>query len=52
MSERELERVKAEIKDYPRPIAGCDAQFNYLLEQRAALEEDLRVQPVQTERGT
>lgn len=33
----ELERVKAEIGAYPGPIAGCDAQFNHLLERRRAL---------------
>ena len=34
--------LQTEISDYPTPIAGCDAQFNYLLAQqqrvRAALE--------------
>ena len=25
----------AEIKNYPTPIAGCDVQFNHLLEQKA-----------------
>ena len=24
----------AEIKAYPTPIAGCDVQFNHLLEQK------------------
>ena len=24
-----------EIKNYPTPIAGCDVQFNHLLEQKA-----------------
>ena len=33
----ELAYVKAEISSYPRPIAGCDAQFNYLLERRDEL---------------
>ena len=35
------EAVTAEIHTYPRPIAGCDAQFNHLLEQHRALLEEL-----------
>ena len=34
-------RISAEIHGYPSPIAGCDAQFNYLLEQRAAIAAEL-----------
>ena len=34
----ELRRVTDEIRDYPRPVAGCDAQFNHLLERRGELE--------------
>ena len=30
-----------EIRSYPRPVAGCDAQFNYLLERRHAIERAL-----------
>ena len=50
----ELDRIKAEIHHYPRPIAGCDAQFNHLLEQRSALERALIHAgcPAQTEAGT
>ncbi|MEM7177915.1 MAG: hypothetical protein AAGD47_16530 [Pseudomonadota bacterium] len=48
----ELDAVKAEIHTYPRPIAGCDAQFNHLLERRSALLAALADQPAQTERGT
>ncbi len=33
--------VEQEIRRYPAPIAGCDAQFNYLLEQRAVLSREL-----------
>jgi hypothetical protein len=33
--------VAAEIQVYPRPIAGCDAQFNHLLERRRSLWEEL-----------
>ena len=25
----------SEIKNYPTPIAGCDAQFNHLIEEKA-----------------
>ncbi len=48
----ELEAVKAEIHAYPRPIAGCDAQFNHLLERRSALLAALSDHPAQTEFGT
>lgn len=33
--------IEQEIRRYPPPIAGCDAQFNYLLEQRAMLSREL-----------
>ncbi len=33
--------VAAEINAYPPPIPACDAQFDYLLERRAALSEAL-----------
>jgi hypothetical protein len=40
-------KLVAEIGGYPRPIAGCDAQFNHLLDLRrrigralAALDEE------------
>ena len=31
----EHDRIKQEIASYPTPIAGCDQQFNNLLEQQA-----------------
>ncbi len=31
--------VAAEIGAYPAPIPACDAQYNHLLERRAALVE-------------
>jgi hypothetical protein len=34
-------RLVEEIRSYPRPIAGCDAQFNYLLQRRDAIERAL-----------
>ncbi len=33
------EAVAAEINAYPAPIPACDAQYNHLLERRAALAE-------------
>ncbi len=33
--------VAAEINAYPPPMAACDAQYNHLLERRAALSEAL-----------
>jgi hypothetical protein len=33
--------IEQEIRRYPPPIAGCDAQFNHLLEQRAILSREL-----------
>ena len=35
------DKIEAEIAAYPRPIAGCDAQFNALLEERARLAKAL-----------
>ncbi len=33
------EAVAAEVRAYPAPIPACDAQYNHLLERRAALAE-------------
>lgn len=45
----EKAKIEAEIAAYPRPIAGCDAQFNALLEERARLAEVLeQLQPSST----
>jgi hypothetical protein len=33
--------ILAEIRHYPPPIAGCDQQFNYLLEQRDRISDEL-----------
>jgi hypothetical protein len=42
--------LDAEIRDYPRPVAGCDAQYNHLLAERrrvhdalAALEAEIHI---------
>ncbi|MEZ4511857.1 MAG: hypothetical protein R3C62_08275 [Chloroflexota bacterium] len=37
----EKQRIANEIAFYPPPIPACDAQFNYLLEQRAEIAEAL-----------
>jgi hypothetical protein len=34
-------RIHEEIRTYPRPIAGCDLQFNHLLEERAGLADEV-----------
>ncbi len=39
--EQTQEAVAAEINAYPPPIPACDAQFDYLLERRAALSAAL-----------
>ncbi len=36
-----LRDTNDEISRYPGPIAGCDAQFNYLLDSRRRLERAL-----------
>jgi hypothetical protein len=32
--------ILAEIRNYPPPIAACDQQFNYLLEQRDRIADE------------
>jgi hypothetical protein len=32
--------LQDEIRNYPTPIAGCDQQFNYLLQKRQQLIEE------------
>jgi chorismate mutase len=39
--ESERRRVNEDIRKYPTPIPACDAQFNYLLEERAKIAEEL-----------
>lgn len=36
-----LAAVEEEIRHYPAPIPACDAQFNYLLEQRAGIPREI-----------
>ena len=35
-------RVNKEIGNYPSPIPACDAQFNYLLEERSKISVTLK----------
>jgi chorismate mutase len=39
--EAEKTRIVEEIGDYPAPIPACDAQFNGLLEERAAILQEI-----------
>ena len=39
--EAERKRIQAEISAYPAPIAGCDEQFDYLLERRSQVRREL-----------
>lgn len=39
----EKARIQLEISSYPTPIAGCDEQFNYLLERRTQVRRELAV---------
>jgi len=40
--ENRRDRINDEIGCYPTPIAGCDQQFNYLLEQRTGMSAECR----------
>lgn len=35
---RAARHLREEIGAYPRPISGCDAQFNHLLDLRARID--------------
>ena len=37
-----LNLIADEIRNYPTPISGCDAQYNYLIGQRGAVSAALR----------
>ena len=49
--EAEQRRINEEIKLYPHPIPACDAQFNYLLEERTRIAQELArlAAPAQTD---
>ncbi|MBI2586704.1 MAG: hypothetical protein HYW28_12675 [Rhodospirillales bacterium] len=38
---REKDRIVAEIRGYPPPIAGCDAQYQFLTERRHLIAQEL-----------
>jgi hypothetical protein len=40
--EAQRDALNKEIRNYPALIAGCDQQFEHLLEQRARITEKLR----------
>jgi hypothetical protein len=40
--EMEKKRIFDEILSYPPPIPACDVQFNFLLEERAKISQELR----------
>ncbi|WP_300037494.1 hypothetical protein [uncultured Roseobacter sp.] len=35
--------ITNELRSYPTPVSGCDAQYNYLIGQRGSVAEALRV---------
>ena len=37
----EKARIQQEISSYPTPIAGCDEQFNHLLERHSQVRREL-----------
>lgn len=39
--ENERKRIHEEIRKYPPPIPACDQDFNYLLEKRARISDEL-----------
>ena len=39
--EAEKRRLDEEIRGYPTPIPRCDAQFNFLFEQREKIVREL-----------
>jgi hypothetical protein len=39
--EKQKKAIEEQIVSYPPPIPACDAQFNYLLEERARLSQEL-----------
>ena len=34
--------IQQELRDYPTPVSGCDAQYNHLIGQRSAVSQALR----------
>lgn len=51
--EHKKEQIYEEIKNYPPPIPACDVQFNYLIEERARISQELsRLETLSRERCT
>ncbi len=42
--EAKQNQIYADIANYPPPIPACDQHFNYLLEQRTGIAQELRRQ--------
>ena len=40
--EKQRIRINKEIGNYPAPIPACDAQFNYLLDERSRVSAELK----------
>ena len=36
-----LTQIQEELRSYPTPVSGCDAQFNYLIGQRSSVRNAL-----------
>ena len=43
-----LKEINEEIRNYPRPIAGCDIHFNWLLEERRKLQTLINKNKIKT----
>jgi hypothetical protein len=39
--ENKINSLVKEMRNYPTPVSGCDAQFNYLFEQRNKILREL-----------
>lgn len=38
---RERDRIYEKLRTYPTPITACDDQFNYLLDERERISQEL-----------
>jgi ABC-type phosphate transport system auxiliary subunit len=46
-----LQQINAEIRDYPQPIARCDAQLGGLVEERASIQAELEALEAELKRS-
>ena len=46
-----LREINEKIINYPRPIAGCDTHFNWLLGERKRLEKLMNKSKTKKEKG-